>query len=847
MPNKTTQFLLVLCVIFVLTSVKTAQAQAVTSDPSAAQTNAQMPAVETEHLDQVNKALDAASGSSPAVEEEPAKTEEPKAEAKPQMKLDQDAAASSAPSMPSEGQGAKIVKSIDIQGNKSIGISQVLAKIKTRVGQEYQEAVVSDDLKRLYNTGHFADVQIDHEDLDGGYKVVVKLKEKPIIEEVTFSKIRYYNKRYLESKIKTKKDKFLDNKTLKDDINVIEDLYKKKGLTQVKVDVETFLDDTTNKASLHFIIREGFRMKIKKINIYGNTAYRDKKIIKVMKSRPAWLFNSGFLKEDQVEEDMTRVQQFYEQNGYIDAKASYKVNALYKGLVNLDVTVEEGKRYYVGEVAFTGNAVLTEYDIKTALKNIHQGNVFSREKLDEDVSNVRNAYFDRGYISTTVEEATSFNTETGKVDVKLDIKEGKLCYIDKIKIQGNAHTRDIVIRRELRMYPGDQFDGKKLRKSKERIKNLGYFDDVGYDIEDTDQSEQKDLIVQVKEAKTGSFSFGGGYSTVDKLVGFIELEQKNFDIANWPSFTGGGQDLRFRGELGSTRQNAEISFTEPWLFDYPISAGFDLYLTDVKKDSSTGYAYDERRTGGDIRLGKTFNDNFNIGSYYKLEQIKINNMDSNVSADLAAEEGSNLVSSIGASATLDYRDSPIVPTTGWVWVNSADLAGGTLGGDKDFYRLQTTGSYYVPIKFSELTTSVIELSGKTGFIKAYDSTNAVPIFERYFAGGQNTIRGYNERKVGPLDANTNDPIGGETILVGSAEYTVPIIDIVKGAVFFDTGNVWSKFKDYGSGGMKSGTGVGLRVKTPIGPIKLDYGFPLNKEDGEDKKSGKFYFSVSRGF
>lgn len=764
----------------------------------------------------------------------------------PTMELKQESPAATV-AMPSDAAPAvKVVKSIDIVGNKSIGITQILAKIKTRVGQDYVENIVSDDLKRLYNTGHFADVQIDHEDLDGGYKVIVKLKEKPIIEEVTFSKLKYYNKKFIESKIKTKKDKFLDNKTLKDDINIIEDLYKKKGLTQVKVDVETFMDETTNKASLHFIIREGFRMKIKRINIYGNTAYRDKKIIKAMKSRPAWLFNTGFLKEEDLEEDMNKIQAFYEQNGYIDAKASYKVDPLYKGLVNVDVTVEEGKRYYVGDLAMEGNSIISEVDIRTKIKNMREGNVFSREKLQDDVGAVRDAYFDRGYISATVIDATSFNAESGRVDVKLSIKEGKLAYIDKIKIQGNANTRDIVIRRELRMYPGDQFDGAKLRKSKERLRNLGYFEDVGYDIEDTDQDDQKDLVVQVKEAKTGSFSFGGGYSTVDKLVGFIELEQKNFDIANWPSFTGGGQDLRIRGELGSSRQNAELSFTEPWVFDYPISAGFDLFANSLKKDSSTGYAYDERRVGGDLRLGKSFNDNLNVGGYYRLEQIKINNLDSNVSADLAAEEGANVVSSVGVSNTVDYRDSPTITTTGFMWRNSADLAGGYLGGDKDFYRLQTEGSYYHPFKFNELVT-VLEMSGKTGIVKAYDSTNRVPIFERYFAGGANTVRGYNERKVGPLDSNTNDPIGGETILVGSAEYTVPIIEVIKAAAFFDVGNVWAKASDWGTSGLKSGTGLGLRVKTPIGPLKLDYGIPLSKEVGENKKSGKFYFSVSRGF
>jgi len=698
----------------------------------------------------------------------------------------------------------------------------------------------------LYNTGHFSDVEIDHEDLDGGYKVIVKLKEKPIVDQITFSKIRYYNSRVLLSKMKTKKDKFLDNKTLKEDINTIEDLYKKKGLTQVKVDVETFVDEATNKATLHFIIREGYKIKVKRIYIYGNTAFPDKRIIKVMKSRWAWLFGSGVLKEDVLQEDMTAIQAFYEQNGYLNAKAAYQIEPLARGLVKVNVTIQEGKRYYVGDVSFSGNVILSDQDIKSHLKNLIEGKVFSHEKMEEDASNIREAYFDRGYISANVEEATSFNTETGKVDVKVTIKEGKLVYINMIKIQGNAHTRDIVIRRELRMYPGDRFDGAKLRLSKQRLKDLGYFEDVGYDIEDTNQEDLKNLIVQVKEAKTGTFSFGGGYSTVDRLVGFVELEQKNFDISNWPSFTGGGQDLRLRAQVGSVERNFILSYTEPWLFDHPVSAGFDLYLTENLNDNTTGYAYNQKTIGVDFRVGKSFNDNFSVGSVYRLEHVNISDMNSGESEAMQEQVGNSLVSSLGFSETNDYRDSKLSPTSGWIITNNEDIAGGPLGGNKNFYRLQTSGAYYIPFKFNDVVT-VLETSARTGIVQSYPSTPDVPIFERYFTGGQDSIRGYNERSVGPSDPNTNDAVGGDAILVGSAEYTVPIIEIIKGAVFYDIGNVWDKVRDYGTGGLKSGTGVGLRIKTPIGPIKLDYGFPLNTEPGQTTKNGKFYFSVSRGF
>lgn len=741
---------------------------------------------------------------------------------------------------------AKVVKSIEVIGNKSIGVAAILSKIKTRVGQEYIENVVSDDLKRLYNTGYFFDVKVDKKDVEGGYKVIINLVEKPIVEDITFSKLRYFNKRSLETKMKTKKGKFLDNKSLKDDINTIQEMYAKKGLSQAKVEVETFNDETTNKASLHFIVREGYRVKVKTINVVGNIAYSDRKIIRVIKARPAWLFNSGHLKEDVLEEDMDRIKAFYEQNGYIDAKANYTLDYLNQGRVVINITIEEGKRYYVGDLTIAGNSIASEHEIKAAMTTIKPGNIFSRAKLEEDVNNIQTMYFDMGRIFAKVNESTSLNNENGRVDVKLDVEEGGLAYIDKIKIQGNTNTRDIVIRRELRMYPGDQFDGKKLRRSKERLRNLGYFEDVGFDIEDTKNPEMKNLVVQVKEAKTGSFSFGGGYSTVDQLVGFVEIEQKNFDITNWPRFTGGGQDLLLRAEAGSTRRNLQLSFTEPWLFDYPIAGGFDAYHLQRDKERDVGYAYDEKRVGGTLRLGKQISEYISAGMSYNLQNIKISNMDSGVSADLAAEEGENVVSTLGFTLNHDYTDSVYNPTKGWVWNNGVDFAGGPLAGDKDFYRVQTKGSYYVPIKIRS-TGTVLELRGRAGIVKAYGDSDKVPIFERFFAGGARTIRGYDERKVGPLDSATNDPVGGEAMLVGNIEYTIPVVEIIKLATFLDVGNVWSKASDFGSGNYKAGVGFGLRVKTPIGPVNLDYGYPLNDEPGEEGRSGKFYFSVSRGF
>lgn len=736
-----------------------------------------------------------------------------------------------------------VVKAIEVKGNKTISVSAILAKIKTRVGQEYIQSVVSDDLKRLYNTGYFADVRVDRQDEEGGVRVIFYIEEKPVIDKITFSKIRYFNPKALRKKMKTQEGKFLDNKSLKDDEDTIKELYAKKGLTLAQIETQTSKDEVTGKVSVHFIIREGYRVRIRRINVDGNVQFKDKQMIKTIKTRAKTLFTSGHLSEEVLEEDMERIRVFYEQHGFIDATVEYSVKELPKGLIDVNIRIGEGKQYRVGHIVVGGNTVIAEQDILKAMENTKVDGVFSREKLSVDIAGIRTLYFDKGYIFADVRDTTSLDPDTGKVEIRLDVEEGGIAHIDKIKIQGNSRTRDIVIRRELRINPGERFDGEKLKRSKERLNNLGYFEDVGFDIEDTDQDDRKNLVVQVKEAKTGSFSFGGGFSTVDQVIGFVEIEQRNFDFANWPAFTGGGQILKLRAETGSTRNNQLLSFTEPWIFDYPVSGGFDAFRSERNKEQDIGYAYSEKRVGGNIRFGKQFSDYLTGRIAYRREGVTIEDLDSGVSADLLAEEGTNAVSVIGTTFIWDSTDSLYNPTKGLIVSGDTDLAGSFLGGDKDFYRLEGRAAYYIPLKFK----SVLELRLRTGIVDAYGDSEKVPIFERFFAGGARTIRGYNERRVGPLDPNTEDPIGGESILVGNVEYTIPLIEFVKLAAFFDAGNVWATTSDYGTGDLKTGTGVGLRVKTPIGPVNLDYGYPLSDEPGEDERSGKFYFSVSRAF
>lgn len=752
----------------------------------------------------------------------------------------------------------KTVLAVEIKGNKSISTNTIISKMKTRIGSPYQENVISDDLKRLYLLGFFSDIKINKEAYKEGVKVIIEVEERPIIEKISFAGMYRITTKEdkLKGQLKSKEGQYLDYPKLAEDLRILQKMYEKIGYGAAKIDYQIEQDKDANKVKVNFNIVEGQRVRIKKISINGNKAFAAARILKLLKTKSAWLFNAGVLKEDVLTEDIERIKAFYRRNGYIDIAVAYKINpdAQKPFLLYIDIDITEGNKYLVGNVTVSGNKNIGEKEILKQLKDCVTGMTYSEEAMKADLAAVQSVYFDRGYISAAVQEATSLNPETSRVDISYGITENQITYVDKIKVRGNIKTKDIVVRREMRIHPGDRFDGEKLRRSKERLQNLGYFDEIGYDTADTDQPDKKDLIVDVKETKTGSFSFGGGYSTVDDFVGFVEVEQKNFDWKNWPYFTGAGQNLKLRATLGTISSGFDLSFTEPWLFDYPVSFGFDAYKRTHKRDSDVGYGYDEDVTGGALRLGKELSEYLRGDLVYRIDSIDISNITDSATNDLKSEEGKNIISSITPSLTFDSRDNVFDTHKGNIFTGSFEFAGGPLGGDKNYWKFFGRASHYVPLP----RKSTLELRGRVGFADPYGDSDKIPIYERFFAGGAYTIRGYEERMVGPIDPGSKDPLGGSSMFVGNVEYVYPLFSFLKVALFYDVGNVWEKPGDFlsnkdangvaNSGGLKSSFGLGFRIKTPIGPIMLDYGIPMDKEPGEDSKSsGRFHFSVSNSF
>jgi len=741
------------------------------------------------------------------------------------------------------GRGKRVVD-VRIRGNRAVSTATIINRLKIKPGDIFEELALNKELKRLYAMGYFSDAFVETEEHADGVIVIFTVIEKPVVKDIEFRGNAHIKHNRLLKKISVKKGDLLDFNQLAQDVSEIKSYYTEEGYYHVKADYTIDTDETGEQAVVKFVIDEGLPLRVKDIKVEGNEHVKTVQIKSLMSTRAAfWFIEKGAFDEEKFQGDLSRIATYYRSKGFLDARASSRMQySDDKKEMTITVVITEGKRYLAGDITIQGELAFPKNEIRNLIY-MKKGDPFDYEMMKEDVERVRMFYYDKGYMDVEVDLQHRYDHATDMMNMAYIIQAHDEIYVGKINIVGNTKTRDRVVRREIRVYPGEKYDGEMLRRSKERIYNLGFFEDVYFETVPTDQKDVKELNVTIKESKTGEFSFGGGYSSVDAFLGFLQVRQKNFDVLNFPTFTGGGQDLTIRAEAGSAKTNYFLSWADPWIFNWPLLFGFDLYREEHNKFGMSGYGYDEVRTGGSFRLGKEFIEYLDAGLIYNLEDVKISNIPDNATQDLRKEIGSNVISRLTLSMSYDRRDNKYVPSKGYIAGISLQDAGGFLGGDKDFYKGWLHGSYY----YSIVKSLVLEVKGAMGLANNYGQSEALPIYERFFAGGATTIRGYKERGVGPRDPGSGAAIGGESIVLAGTELTFPLFkNLLKGAVFYDIGNVWADYAQIFQGGYKQGTGVGVRVKTPIGPIKLDYGWPLNK-NYEDEKKGEFYFSVSHGF
>ena len=756
-----------------------------------------------------------------------------------------------------------LVRAVEVKyvGPETVNRAVINANIQTAVGKPFSRDKIEGDVRSLIRTGFFYDVRVFDEPVSDGVKVIFQVQGKATIKEITIEGNKAFNVDRMKRECSQKAGDSLDEqKAYLDSLKMVE-VYQKGGWPDAKIDPVVTIDKDTSKAVLKFKITEGPRLFIREVKFEGVKAFPVAQLQKLIKTKHhwwlSWLSSTGVLKDEQFQEDLDILRDFYREKGYIDMEIrGTKFERKGKQWIVVHIEIFEGRQYKVGKVSIEGNKLFRTEVLQRRLK-MKPGTVFTPGGMYKDIKALEDYYGSRGYLETMVRCERDPNVETGGIDLSFSIKEGQLNYIELVQIRGNTKTKDKVIRRELAVQPGDIYDTVLVEKSVERLKNLNFFSKVDTSPEPTSVPNRKNLAISVEEQRTGSVTFGAGFSSVDNLLGYIELTQGNFDLFNWPKFTGAGQKLRLRAQVGLRRQDYVLSFVEPWFLDQKLSLGFDLF------DHAISYAnteYSQTSLGGDVRLEKAINQLTRFSVQYSLQHIQVN-IAKNASREMQSQEGDYLRSSVDAGFVYDSRDSVFLTMRGNRTELEAELVGGPVGGTVSDYRLNAKTAFYFPF----FDKHVLQITGSTGVVKAFGDdasrkrivdedpsplvnlvdVNNVPIFDRYFLGGANNLRGFGYRKVGPKDVR-HEPIGGNTYANATAEYTFPIVERIRGAFFFDIGNVWEESFQYRFSSICSDVGIGIRLNLPIGPLRLDYGYPLQSV-GNAGNAGKIQFSMGYQF
>jgi len=719
---------------------------------------------------------------------------------------------------------------------------RILAQIRTKVGQPYSDLVVQQDIENLYKTGTVLNVRIFAQPQgEGGVKVIVAVQTRSVVREIVIDGAERLKAKRLRKEIKVKLNQPVNEEQLEQARQKIIEVYQGRGFNDVSVQFRVEpIDEKRGTSRVVFTVNEGVKGAIRRIAFEGNEHFSEKVLRKQMKTRGKTLISfvdkSGRLDETQLQQDLDKLREWYQNHGYIDVEIKdVRKEHSGNGPIIITIVIAEGPQYHVGKIAVSGEKAATEANIRALLK-MKEGSVYSPKALHDDAKAIADAYGSGGYVDLVVlPEGTPAGP--ARIDVHYKIEEGDRSFLQRVNIAGNTRTKDKVIRREVLLAPGDVFNTVRVDTTKKRLENLGYFSKVETYPEDTEIAGRKDLDILVQEKRTGSLTFGGGFSTIDQLVGFAELTQGNFDLMNWPAFTGAGQKFRLRLQYGTQRKDFVLSLTEPYFLDRRLSLGGQLFFSEATYLSTV---YDQRNYGFAIELRKPINAYMYATLGYRLQDVDIFNVDPSASVEIQSQEGSFVESEILTSLVFDRRDNPLLSRRGQRVTLSPYIAGGFLGGDVQIYGFDVEGSQYFRFRWDTILLFNVEVAT----VNTWGSGDQVPIYDRLYLGGSNNLRGFPFREVGPQD-DQGQPIGGNSMARATVEFTFPIIEKARGAIFYDTGFVNSEAWSFGFNHIASDIGVGIRLDLPIGPLRLDYGYPIQR-DGYNG-GGHFNFNVGYQF
>ncbi|MFQ5508899.1 MAG: outer membrane protein assembly factor BamA [Leptospirillia bacterium] len=715
----------------------------------------------------------------------------------------------------------RTVMQIDITGNREIETTTVAGAIRTKVGEPLSAGTVRSDVESVFALGFFRDVVVEAEALgDVGVAVRYRLTEMPVLGNVAFSGNRKVIEETLnEAAAGLNEGGLLASRDLARVRERILAQYEEDGFRRAKVvaveELQTSPGAGRQVVNVTFVIDEGKKTKIREIEFAGNEFVTDRILKRQLKTGErfwltSWLTDSGLYRASDVSEDLLRLEDFYQDRGFLDVEVDEPALELSEDREWLVLTypVREGKRYQIGEVTYDHGGLVSEEDLAEGV-SVVTGERYGRSQLRQDIGTITDHLGERGYAFAQVTPDLVPDPEAAIVNVRFRIDEGDRVRIRRINISGNTKTRDKVIRREVRQQEGEVINTSLLRRSFQRINNLNFFESV--DIVPVEVgSGLLDLDVKVEEKSTGQFSVGGGYSSVDGLVGLVEITQGNFG--------GRGQTLAGRFERSGRRTVYNLRFREPYLLDTEYSAGFDVFKTERDFES-----YTENRAGGGVNMGKSLGEYTRGSLSYTYEVVDIDVTDPTVPAIIQDQDGTSTTSSIALSLSRDARDNFFDPRSGTRNVLRTEVAGKALGGTNDFVKTVLDSSVYFPLMKSSSLSFRNLFGWGTGIGDA-----ELPPGERFFVGGISTVRGFDFGEAGPMAPN-GDPIGADKEWVVSVEFSVPLIKVakLKGALFMDWGGGFNTGQSIAASEMNRSWGYEIRWISPLGPLRFGYGWVLD--------------------
>jgi outer membrane protein insertion porin family len=778
-------------------------------------------------------------------------------------------------------QGKVTVGKVEIEfiGVQNVNEEVLRANMQVRQGMEYSEAIVDDSLRALYSTGLFEYIDVKRSEIsDGVLDLIFRVKSKYRVLAIYFDGNYRIKEKRLKKEISLRANASLNERQVKDDSQTLFEFYQKRGFTQATVDYSIDRDPDTGFGEVTFTINEGPKVRVSKVNFVGIANLKNKKLVKKMKTRPwnwfSWITGSGKLNETQFEEDLIEATKYAREEGYLDFEIhedQIEYDYSREGRLIINIPVTEGRQYEIGQINVTGNELFPS-ELLVAGLQIKPGDVFSPTEIDEANEAISDFYGSVGYLDCRINIQRIPNLETGAIDLEFQVTEGERFRVESIVIEGNTKTKSIVILRELSLAPGMPFDMVRMKISQQRLENTQWFEKVEATDEQTNIPQRRNLKVTVEEGRTGNFTFGAGFSSIQRAVGFIEITQGNFDLFNWRSFfQGDGQKLRIRLEAGSRSSQMSIYFEEPYFLDnyfYQLGFGFQIYNQESDYLSTL---YQETRIGFEVFLRKNLIEAIEGRLSYSLEDVNLDFFsqipfafrqyfnDDEINA--AGNSINSTVSRMTFGLYRDDRDKILFTNKGTRLQLLNTVAGGPLGGTQDFGKVEFLGGAWIPT-FELGQGILIDIRGGVSF--GYGDTKRTPYAEQFFLGGPNTIRGYDYRLVGPVDmgeplrdpygnifrdVNGNpryrsfpsfEPKGGQTYGMLTMEYFYSITEQVRLSAFYDGGFVNRGFGDFGTDWWSDDFGVGITLMVMGTPLRLDYAIPLNATVIKDEFGGTIY-------